>query len=98
MRAKNQRKEAMKEPQGKSPNRPPHKKHFLYLWAVQMYTEFSTLLPDLKKEVQDFIEFLKSKVKNENLQKQRKFGTAKGFFEMLDDFDEPLEDFKEYMQ
>lgn len=65
---------------------------------LQMYTEFSTLLPDLKKEVQDFIEFLKSKVKNENLQKQRKFGTAKGFFEMHDDFDEPLEDFKEYMQ
>ncbi len=26
-----------------------------------------------------------------------KFGSAKGLIEMSDDFDEPLEDFKEYM-
>jgi len=30
--------------------------------------------------------------------KERKFGCAKGFFEMHDDFDAPLDDFKEYMQ
>ena len=65
---------------------------------LQLYTELSRLPPDLKKEVQDFIEFLKSKTKNEKSLKQRKFGAAKGFFEMHNDFDEPLEDFKEYMQ
>jgi antitoxin (DNA-binding transcriptional repressor) of toxin-antitoxin stability system len=27
-----------------------------------------------------------------------KFGSAKGLIEMSDDFDEPLEDFKEYME
>jgi len=26
------------------------------------------------------------------------FGSAKGFYVMSDDFDEPLEDFKEYME
>jgi hypothetical protein len=65
---------------------------------LQLHTELSMLPPDLKKEVQHFIEFLKSKTKNENVLKQRKFGSAKGFFEMSKDFDEPLEDFKDYMQ
>lgn len=63
----------------------------------QLYSEFSTLPPDLKKEVQDFIEFLKTKTKNQKPIKQRKFGSAKGFFKMHKDFDEPLEDFKDYM-
>jgi hypothetical protein len=44
--------------------------------------------------VQHFIEFLKSKTKNNNWTKQRNFGAAKGFFEVHNDFDEPLEDFK----
>lgn len=30
-------------------------------------------------------------------QKQRKFGSAKGLIKMSDDFDQPLDDFKEYM-
>lgn len=64
---------------------------------LQLYTKLSTLPPELKREVQDFIESLKSKTKNEKTLKQRKFGAAKGFFEMHDDFDQPLEDFKEYM-
>jgi hypothetical protein len=29
--------------------------------------------------------------------KQRQFGSAKGFFIMHDNFDEPLQDFKDYM-
>jgi hypothetical protein len=34
----------------------------------------------------------------ENLKKQTpKFGSCKGMFEMAPDFDEPLDDFKEYM-
>lgn len=28
---------------------------------------------------------------------QRRFGTAKGLIKMADDFDEPLEDFKDYI-
>ncbi len=30
--------------------------------------------------------------------KKRTFGSAKGTFQMANDFDEPLEDFKEYME
>ena len=29
--------------------------------------------------------------------RKRQFGSAKGLIEMSDDFDEPLEDFREYM-
>ena len=64
---------------------------------LQLYTDLSGLPADLRKEVQDFIEFLKAKAKKSNPIKQRKFGAAKGFFKVHDDFDEPLEDFKEYM-
>ena len=34
----------------------------------------------------------------DNLKPKRKLGTAKGKIKISDDFDEPLEDFKEYMQ
>lgn len=44
----------------------------------------------------DFIEFLEQKAKKAN-KAVPKFGSAKGMFVMHDDFDEPLEDFKDYM-
>ena len=34
----------------------------------------------------------------ENLKPKRRLGTAKGKIKISDDFDAPLEDFKEYMQ
>ena len=67
------------------------------------------LLPDhLKQQVMDYIEFLLSRETeggqpDQTLQPQQgkkalKAGFLKGSFVMADDFDEPLEDFKEYMQ
>ena len=64
---------------------------------IQLFTELSSLPKELKKEVQDFIAFLKAKTKKQKSAKQREFGAAKGFFVMHKDFDEPLEDFKDYM-
>ncbi len=41
----------------------------------------------------------KSKQVNSNKSKKRKFGFGKGtFIEVADDFDAPLEDFKDYRQ
>lgn len=57
------------------------------------------LLPEtLKLEVLDFIGYLKNKRKKEAFvdKKRPVFGSAKGTFIMSPDFDEPLEDFKEY--
>lgn len=60
--------------------------------------ELSLLPESLKIEVLDFIEFLKTKRRKvEATKKRRIFGYAKGTFVMSPDFDEPLEDFKDYM-
>jgi hypothetical protein len=64
---------------------------------LQLYTKLSTLPPALKAEVSDFVDFLLSKKKSAIKAKKPKFGYAKGQFKMSPDFDEPLDDFKEYM-
>jgi len=55
-------------------------------------------LPDnLKSEVNDFVDFLLSKsADNKNAKNRPVFGSGKGMFTITPDFDEPLEDFKEY--
>jgi hypothetical protein len=64
---------------------------------LQLYTQISSLPADLKKEVSDFVEFLKHKTKSKPRLKKRQLGAAKGLIVMSPDFDEPLEDFKDYM-
>jgi len=64
---------------------------------LQLYNEIISLPADLKKEVFDFVEFLKEKAKPKTKLKSRQFGAAKGLIKMAPDFDEPLEDFKDYM-
>jgi hypothetical protein len=64
---------------------------------LQLYNEIMSLPADLKKEVFDFVEFLKQKGKPKTKLKSRQFGAAKGLIKMAPDFDEPLEDFKHYM-
>jgi hypothetical protein len=64
---------------------------------VQLYAQISSLPADLKKEVSDFVEFLKQKTKSKTVLKKRQLGAAKGLIKMAPDFDEPLEDFKDYM-
>ena len=64
---------------------------------LQLYTTISNLPPNIKKEVEDFVEFLKTKTQKEKVITERKFGCAKGLIEMSPDFDEPLDDFKDYM-
>ena len=63
---------------------------------LQLYTEIAALPVELKKEVSDFVAFLKNKSKASKKIKERKFGYSKGFFTLSDDFDEPLDEFKDY--
>lgn len=68
--------------------------------TATIFTRFNALPDNLKKQVADFIEFLSEKKQKDSGHKTSKsptFGSAKGMFEMAPDFDEPLEDFKEYM-
>lgn len=64
---------------------------------IQLYTKISTLPSELKQQVNDFIASLGETPKSKLKIKERQFGYAKGFFEIADDFDEPLQDFKDYM-
>jgi len=45
------------------------------------------------KDNQPFIKLVSAKPPK----KRRRFGSAKGLIEMADDFNQPLEDFKDYM-
>jgi hypothetical protein len=57
----------------------------------------SELPENLKSEVFDFVEFLLHKYNNLSDTGKPTFGSGKGMFVMKPDFDESLEDFKEYM-
>jgi hypothetical protein len=59
--------------------------------------EINSLPSEMRSEVADFIAFLKKKMKNSPTIKEREFGCAKGKISISDDFDAPLDEFKEYM-
>ena len=65
---------------------------------IQLYSKISGLPTNLQYEVNDFIEFLKFKSKiNNNKKSKRIAGKAKGLIKMHNNFDDPIEGFKEYM-
>jgi hypothetical protein len=61
--------------------------------------EINSLPKELRAEVADFVEFLKKKSKSKSKPKlkEREFGFAKGKIILSADFDEPLDEFKDYM-
>ena len=64
--------------------------------------KLATLPEALQTEVLHYIEFLSERYavthdQTETLPKKRQAGLLKGKIWMADDFDEPLEDFKDYM-
>lgn len=61
-----------------------------------LQAKIENLPPDLQKEVEIFLENLLKKEKDKKKPKPV-FGSAKGEIILSPDFDEPLEDFKEYM-
>jgi hypothetical protein len=62
-----------------------------------LYAHIAALPDNLKSEVADFVAFLEHKHLPKKELKERKLGCGKGFFTMAPDFDEPLEEFKDYM-
>jgi hypothetical protein len=65
---------------------------------ILLYSKLALLPDDLKAEVSDFVDFLATKGKKTQEKEKPQFGSGKGMFIIKPDFDEPLEDFKEYMQ
>ncbi|MEO6684974.1 MAG: DUF2281 domain-containing protein [Dyadobacter sp.] len=65
---------------------------------INLLNKVASLPSNLKEEVSDYVDALINKSLGADLiKKPLKFGMMKGTFEMTDDFDEPLDDFKEYM-
>lgn len=65
---------------------------------IQLYTKLAGLPLNLKNEVDDFIDFLKSKSLKKSLKmKKRIAGQAKSLIAMKDNFDDPIEGFMKYM-
>lgn len=64
---------------------------------LSLDTKIELLPNELKSEVNDFIDFLIQKSKKKLDKPKAIFGSAKGKIEMAKDFDEPLDDFKDYM-
>jgi hypothetical protein len=62
---------------------------------ILLYTKLSKLPDNMKSEVANFIDFLLNKNKKTKPYKP-KFGSAKGVFKMKKNFDDPVEDFKDY--
>ena len=65
---------------------------------LSLYTKFYQLPDNLKSEVLDYIDFLLSRNKKRDGDKKPVFGCMKGKIRISPDFDEPLEDFKPYME
>lgn len=71
--------------------------------SISILNKINLLSLPLAKEAVDYIDFLLKEKNNINIKpklknkKPLKAGFAKGFFEMKPDFDEPLDDFKDYM-
>jgi hypothetical protein len=65
--------------------------------SLNLYSKLETLPTNLKQEVSDFIDFLVQKSSQKRKKIIPQFGSAKGKIKMSPDFDEPLDDFKEYM-
>lgn len=58
--------------------------------------EINSLPKELRDEVANFVDFLKSKSTKKTKLKEREFGFAKGKIKLAKDFDEPLDVFKQY--
>lgn len=63
-----------------------------------LYSKLASLPDNLKIEAGDFIDFLATRAKQKPQKNRPIFGSGKGMFVIKPDFDQPLEDFKEYME
>jgi len=65
--------------------------------AFTLTKEIETLPSELQQEVVDLVELLKIKHQQKQPLKEREFGFAKGKVKLHEDFDAPLDEFKDYM-
>ena len=62
-----------------------------------LFIKINSLPSEMKKELETFVDQLLKRLKKDPPKKKRPLGLLKGKIHIPDDFDEPLEDFKDYM-
>lgn len=60
--------------------------------------DFQSLSETDKRKVLDLIDQLKAEQENKGKKRERSFGLLKGKIHMKDNFDDPIEGFKDYMK
>lgn len=65
--------------------------------TTALLSEITALPPELRQEVEDFVAFLHTKKRQKKRLQEREFGYAMGKVKLAADFDDPLDDFKDYM-
>jgi len=63
-----------------------------------LYIKINSLPEELKTEINKFVESLLQKRKDNKKKRTPQFGSGKGKIFISPDFDEPLEDFNEYIK
>lgn len=62
-----------------------------------LFVKINSLPSEMKKELEVFVDQLMKRLKKAPPKKKRPLGLLKGKIHIPADFDEPLEDFKDYM-
>ena len=65
---------------------------------ISLYTKILALPRPIQHELNDYLEFLLQKYKRKKTNIHPKAGCMKGVFKTSPDFENPIDDFKEYMQ
>jgi hypothetical protein len=70
-----------------------------FMTDLSLYKKINALPKPMKKEILDYLDFLVLKKYQKNILSinHPKAGCMKGIFILSPDFDEPLDDFKDYM-
>lgn len=65
--------------------------------TIQLYEKILKLTEQKKSKVADFIDSIESKPEEKTVKNKAKFGSGKNIFVMMANFEDPIEDFIDYM-
>jgi len=67
--------------------------------TTTLFQKIDSMPDEMKQQIAAFVDSLAhNSVEGKSTKKTPKFGSHPGVFQIASDFDEPLEDFKEYME
>ncbi len=65
--------------------------------TLELIQKIDSLPENKKEEVLDFVDFMLTRIELKSLKRKPVFGSGIGMLKLKDNFDDPIDDFKEYM-